>query len=276
VIANLWLNGITTLSMAISPIIIPSKNSNKFSNKSDFLQWSYKLYSTKLFPVVDNNSKLNPNFVTGFADGESTFGVFVDKNSALNLGWRIRAKFRIELHIRDIELLYAIKHFFNGVGHIRLITTRDLVAYEVERKEELINVVIPHFIKYPLISQKAADFELFKLAVEMIKNKEHLTKEGLLKIINIKASLNKGLSEDLKKAFPNYESVLKSDVILPDQLSPYWITGFITGEGCFTISKSTSQFRARLVITQHSRDLQLFPRPGSLNFEFSKCRPGFN
>src|SRR5690606_23512156 len=173
--------------MAISPIIIPSKNSNKFSNKSDFLQWSYKLYSTKLFPVVDNNSKLNPNFVTGFADGESTFGVFVDKNSALNLGWRIRAKFRIELHIRDIELLYAIKHFFNGVGHIRLITTRDLVAYEVERKEELINVVIPHFIKYPLISQKAADFELFKLAVEMIKNKEHLTKEGLLKIINIKA-----------------------------------------------------------------------------------------
>jgi hypothetical protein len=52
-----------------------------------------------------------------------------------------------------------------------------------------------------LLTQKAADFILFKQIVELIKNKEHLSIEGLTKIINIKASLNLGLSEILKTNF---------------------------------------------------------------------------
>jgi hypothetical protein len=36
-----------------------------------------------------------------------------------------------------------------------------------------------------------------------MKNKEHLTKEGLRKIMEIKASINKGLSEEHKIAFPD-------------------------------------------------------------------------
>jgi hypothetical protein len=36
-----------------------------------------------------------------------------------------------------------------------------------------------------------------------MSRKEHLTNKGLLDIVNIKASLNLGLSEDLKNAFPN-------------------------------------------------------------------------
>jgi hypothetical protein len=34
-------------------------------------------------------------------------------------------------------------------------------------------------------------------------NKEHNTLEGIKKIVNIKASLNTGLTENLNKAFPN-------------------------------------------------------------------------
>jgi hypothetical protein len=37
----------------------------------------------------------------------------------------------------------------------------------------------------------------------MIVNKEHLTKTGLIKIVALKASLNLGLSDELKKEFPN-------------------------------------------------------------------------
>ena len=42
-----------------------------------------------------------------------------------------------------------------------------------------------HFDKYPLITQKKADFEVFKQAVDLVKSKKHLTKEGLQKIVNI-------------------------------------------------------------------------------------------
>ena len=67
--------------------------------------------------------------------------------------------------------------------------------------------VLDHFEKYPLITQKRADYELFVQAFNLIQNKEHLTEEGLRKIVAIKASLNLGLSvrlrSELKAAFPD-------------------------------------------------------------------------
>jgi hypothetical protein len=56
--------------------------------------------------------------------------------------------------------------------------------------------------KYPLVTQKWADFELFKQVVDLLNRKEHLTIEGLQQIVSIKATMNRGLSDVLKKAFP--------------------------------------------------------------------------
>jgi hypothetical protein len=61
-----------------------------------------------------------------------------------------------------------------------------------------------HLSKYPLLSQKAADFYLFKKVVELISKKVHLTEEGLKEIINIKASMNLGLSDKLKTEFKDF------------------------------------------------------------------------
>lgn len=75
--------------------------------------------------------------------------------------------------------------------------------YRVTSLKDLIDVIIPHFTNYPLMSQKRADFELFKQAVYLLKDKKHFTSEGLQELINIKASLNLGLSDKLKAVFPN-------------------------------------------------------------------------
>jgi hypothetical protein len=53
-----------------------------------------------------------------------------------------------------------------------------------------IAVIVEHFDKYPLITQKQGDYLLFKMAVNLILNKEHLTIEGLRKIVAIRASMN--------------------------------------------------------------------------------------
>jgi hypothetical protein len=73
--------------------------------------------------------------------------------------------------------------------------------YQVRSVKDL-RVIIAHFDKYPLISQKFADYQLFKQIVEMMNRKEHLTIEGLKRIVALRASINKGLSETLKSAFP--------------------------------------------------------------------------
>ena len=44
-------------------------------------------------------------------------------------------------------------------------------VYSVQSIKDLTNVIIPHFMKYPLLTPKRADFLLLKLVVELMKKK---------------------------------------------------------------------------------------------------------
>jgi hypothetical protein len=82
----------------------------------------------------------------------------------------------------------------------------------VGSNKDLINNIIPHFEKYHLISKKRADFLLFKDILSLMSKGEHLTKEGLNKIMAIRASLNKGLSDKLKESFPDISPVKRPEI----------------------------------------------------------------
>jgi hypothetical protein len=86
--------------------------------------------------------------------------------------------------------------------------------------KDLTNVIIPHFDKYPLITQKQADYELFRQVVKIMNRKEHLTPDGLQQIVNLKASINLGLSEGLKAAFPDIIPVSRPEVKLAENINP--------------------------------------------------------
>jgi len=78
-----------------------------------------------------------------------------------------------------------------------------------------------------------ADYLLFKQVFELIKNREHLTIEGLKKIVAIKASINKALPDELKEAYPDIEPVNRCNVVNKEIPDPDWLVGFVSGEGCF-------------------------------------------
>ncbi|RMZ69660.1 hypothetical protein GMOD_00010331 [Pyrenophora seminiperda CCB06] len=62
-------------------------------------------------------------------------------------------------------------------------------------------VVLKHFDKYPLITNKLYDYLLWRQVLMIIDRKEHLTEQGLRRIVAIKAAMNLGLSDKLKEAF---------------------------------------------------------------------------
>jgi len=72
-----------------------------------------------------------------------------------------------------------------------------------------LQVILNYFYQHPLRTQKRADYELFKRVLELIKEKEHLTEEGLRKILGIKASMNLGLGDQLKRVFPDIIPVVR-------------------------------------------------------------------
>jgi hypothetical protein len=73
-------------------------------------------------------------------------------------------------------------------------------------------LIIAHFDKYPLLTQKQADYQLFKMVVNLINKGEHLKPQGLINII--KASSNLGLPDKLKILYPNIVPVVRPDLWL--------------------------------------------------------------
>jgi hypothetical protein len=82
-----------------------------------------------------------------------------------------------------------------------------MVQYVVSSVKEL-QVIREHSEKYTLLTKKCGDFELWKKALDIYKNKEHLTEQGLQKIVAIRGTINRGLTDSLKAAFPNPKGVL--------------------------------------------------------------------
>lgn len=214
-------------------------------------------------PKKDKNvwkEVLDPHFVSGFVDAEGSFSIFVFQRPT----WSTNPVFRIHLHLADAELLCRIQSFFGGIGSISI--SGNSVSFNVKKLEDIKNVIIPHFIKYPLISNKSIDFYIWKQCIELISKKEHLTKSGLEKIISLKASLNLGLRAHIKDAFPKVVNTKRSDYPMNKApvMEPRWVSGFTNGEGYFGVeisrlanSKSGYSVQLKFVLTQHIRDKSL-------------------
>jgi hypothetical protein len=118
-------------------------------------------------------------------------------------GWSVRLVFSIHLYVKDIDLLYLIQKYFSA-GNVTL--HKDTATFQVVSMEDLLKV-IEHFNLYPLKTQKHSDFLLFKKAYDLILKKEHL--ENLQNLVNIRASMNKGLPERLLLEFPNTSPAIR-------------------------------------------------------------------
>lgn len=111
------------------------------------------------------------------------------------------------MHKKDFNLLSQRRDYFAEGSITKHGETS--VQYTIKSMHS-INRVISHFNKYFLQTGKAADFSLFLQAIELIKNKEHLYREGFKKLVSIKSSINLGLSDELKLYFPEIKPASKS------------------------------------------------------------------
>ena len=81
------------------------------------------------------------------------------------------------MQISDLDLMLNLKKFF-GEDIGKIVIFKDTCTYRVDKLVDIFEVIIPNFDKYPLVTQKLADYILFKEIVSLMKNKEHLTLDG--------------------------------------------------------------------------------------------------
>lgn len=199
--------------------------------------------------------------MTGFYDAEGNFLIRMVRNTTLKVGWAAGLAITVRLNEKDIDILKELQAYFDGIGRVYHQETNNEAIFTVNALKE-IEVIIRHFDKYSLNTKKSIDFILFKQAYLLIVNKKHLTTEGILKVANIKASMNtrKGIVD-----IPGIVPVDRPAQPMND-IDPNWIAGFTSGEGCFSVSLKKSKGSLgmtsfiRFILTQHSRDHDLMVR----------------
>lgn len=107
---------------------------------------------------------MNPNWITGFCDAESSFSIRVGKDQSRFKSLRIPPIFSIELHEKDYNLLKEIKNFF-VVGTIikRVKKGNPTAIYSVQSISALKDVILPHFNQNNLLTQKKKKIFVYSL-----------------------------------------------------------------------------------------------------------------
>lgn len=139
--------------------------------------------------------QIAPTYVVGLVDGEGCFSV------RFNQSQRRRAKvdigFSVKLRAVDRDVLVSLQRFF-GCGGIYIQRDRRprhslCYRYEVTATDELNRVIVPFFLRYPFQTQtKREDFILFIQILELVRQKRHLTNEGVEIIRRLKQSMHQG------------------------------------------------------------------------------------
>ena len=103
---------------------------------------------------------------------------FVVSLSANNLfGLQFRPKFAFTADLDSKYVLLSIKDYLN-CGVVTENNRLHSAEYIVDKLEELIKIIIPHFIKYPVFYAKLHSFELFYDLVSALYNKTHRSIES--------------------------------------------------------------------------------------------------
>ncbi len=128
-------------------------------------------------------------YISGYVDGEGCFSVSVTKRPKLRMGWEIKPSFAVGQNFDRREVL-DIMHSYFSCGHIRRDWGDKTLKYEVRKAEDLANKIIPHFLRFPLLSAKQNDFLIFADICNRMKLGEHHTKPGLRKILKLAYDMN--------------------------------------------------------------------------------------
>lgn len=150
-----------------------------------------RFFSLRNFALGNPDKKLASWWVTGITDAEGCFSIFEQKTS---MGIKIILGFKVTQKAHSMGILYDLERYFN-CGRIHIDSRKDdAYKFNVNKLEDILNIIIPHFDKYPLLTSKRLDYLDFKRVALMMKDGLHLKKEGQEIIHAIKVNMNNGRS----------------------------------------------------------------------------------
>ena len=243
---------------------------NNYAVSNTFSKIFKDINNLKLKILVDNNKGNGPQkndfetneliteesfiqWFVGFTDAEGSFIIQIRNNSEVHF------RFRITLHVEDSAVLFLIKDKL-GIGVVKI--SGNTCTFTIDSFQLILDILLPIFDKYSLITHKQLDYRDWRIAVLIKKNSmNNLT---LLRSSNLKKLLVSGprvnyyvSPEDLQKieiiknGINSNRTNFKGYNVSYLMISKFWLLGFVEGDGSFYISNN----RVGFTITQKDKQV---------------------
>jgi len=133
----------------------------------------------------------DPDWMAGFASGDSSFNVKTSYSPSSLFNKRVQLRFGIGLNIREKALIQYLPSYFGLADDLKNVYLNlNSARFEVVKFSDITDKIIPFFDKHSIQGKKSLDFADFKKAADIIKRKDHLTPQGLQQILEIKTKMN--------------------------------------------------------------------------------------
>jgi hypothetical protein len=150
---------------------------------------------------LDSSNLDSNSWFAGFSDADSYFQVSLTENKELETIKKIKCFYRLEIQQNYHGKLESYKNIMESISKFlntnllnrqRTINNKEHFSYIVITSSNSNNLIIDnYFKKYPMFSSKRLDYLEWSKVLHLRLDKKHLIRDGALKCLEAKNSMNK-------------------------------------------------------------------------------------
>ncbi len=129
------------------------------------------------------------SYISGYFDGEGCFSVSISPRSGIRVGWEVRPSVSVSQNADRGQVIELVSEYF-GCGSIRPDRSDYTIKWETRRLSDIAGRVLPHFVEYPLLSDKQQDVDLLNSISQLMLVGAHRARDGLLEIARLSSLMN--------------------------------------------------------------------------------------
>ena len=147
-------------------------------------------------------------YFAGFVDGEGSFHLSFRRRRDYTLPWKVSLCLNVSQKDKVVLALFK-RHLKCGTIRYK---SDDVWMYEVNNLIAIRENVIPFFKRFGFLSaRKKRDFAIFRRMAELMNEKAHLDKPGIVELLKLRREMNDGgkrkyTEQEILAAFDAMES----------------------------------------------------------------------
>lgn len=174
-------------SIVIAKLINGKLRTDKINNFYCLLELINKKIPTPIIPYRRKDTSLltDSYWLAGFSDADASFQVKTLNRNGRKLGYEMRLNYQLDQ--KKNFILEQIKEVFGGsIGHSKSQETYYYSSVSFGSAKKVVN----YFDHFNLLSSKHINYLKWRDVYRLVQRKEHLTQNGINKILKIKSSMN--------------------------------------------------------------------------------------